>query len=522
MPQSAAWGRKGAHVRPTKTADRPKKTRVAGGAHVRIVEARSLSRISKFALCGAALFSWVTVVVAGAGVGVQPGTTRAAVSALDEETQACSAPSQPCTPLEQLTDQSPLASPVIGDAWPSQSAGPGSSRGPVTLAGAQPVRPAVPSYPTLGPVGATAGPQAAAPTDDLRRPAAPGPSIVSRSLARPPLGVLASSSEPVPPTSSSTATASSSTSSSPKATASPSRSKSASPTPSASRTTSPSASGSPSATASPVVPVVPVSAGGRLSWAPPALSSPTVISLTDGTGTLKLAAGQDYLVRLPTDRPVVMPQGLTISGGRNVVVIGGTIDVAGGYKASNGGTTRRGMYLVGQSGTVFVEGVRFESSTSGTLTEGIDLDQRLGAAVILQNIHLDRLVGTYSTNHADGVQTWAGPRELLIDGLWIDTEYQGMFLLPNQHFTGPMPELFDFRNVSISGGSSAGYMIWKDNQVFPWHLFNVFVSPGSHAIDDRSHYLWDPTNSLSAVIGTASPPAVAGTAGVGYVSPGYQ
>lgn len=517
MPQSAAWGRKGAHVRTTKTPDRPKRTKVASGAHVRIIEARSLSRIGKFALCGAALFSWVTVAVAGAGVGVQLGTTRAAVSAFDQETQACSAPSQSCTSLEQLTDQTPLASPLTGDAWPSQSPGAGSSGRPVTLAGAQPLRPAVPSRPTLGPVGATAGPQAASPTDDLRRPAAQGPSIVSRSLARPPLGVLASSSEPVPPTSSSTATASSS----PKATASPSRSKSASPTPSPSHTTSPSASSSPSATASPVVPVVPVSAGGRLSWAPPALSSPTVISLTDGTGTLKLAAGQDYLVQLPTDRPVVMPQGLTISGGRNVVVIGGTIDVAGGYKAS-GGTTRRGMYLVGQSGTVFVEGVRFESSTSGTLTEGIDLDQRLGAAVILQNIHLDRLVGTFSTNHADGVQTWAGPRELLIDGLWIDSEYQGMFLLPNQHFTGPMPELFDFRNVSITGGSSAGYMIWKDNQVFPWHLFNVFVSPGSHAIADRSHYLWDPTNSLGAVIGTASPPAVAGTAGVGYVSPGYQ
>lgn len=499
-------------MRVIKTPDRPKKTKIARGAHVRIVEARSLSRNSKLALCGAAFFSWVAVVVAGAGVGVHPGITRAAVSASDEQRESCFAPSQPCTSLEQLTDQSPLSSPLIGDAWPSQSAGLGSSSGPVTLAGAQPLRPAVASHPTLGPVGA-AGPQAASPTDNLRRPAAQGPSIVSRTLTRPALGVLASSGAPVLPTSSSTAaassTASSSASSSPKGSASPTR------------TTTPSATGSPSVTTSPVVPVAPVSAGGRLSWAPPALSSPTVISLTDGTGTLKLAAGQDYLVRLPTDRPVVMPQGLTISGGHNVVVIGGTIDVAGGYKAS-GGTTRRGMYLVGQSGTVFVEGVRFESSTSGTLTEGIDLDQRLGAVVILQNIHLDRLVGTYSTNHADGVQTWAGPRELLIDGLWIDTEYQGMFLLPNQHFTGPMPELFDFRNVSITGGSSAGYMIWKDNQVFPWHLFNVFVSPGSHAIDDRSHYLWDPTNSLSAVIGTASPPAVAGTAGVGYVSPGYQ
>ena len=180
------------------------------------------------------------------------------------------------------------------------------------------------------------------------------------------------------------------------------------------------------------------------------------------------------------------------------------------------------MYLKGQSGTVFVEGVRFESSTVGTLTEGVDLDQRLGAVVVLQNIALARLTGSYATNHADGVQTWAGPRKLLIDGLLIDTGYQGMFLLPNQHFTGPKPELFDFRNVSIMGETSSAYLIWKDNQVFPWHLSNVNVSPGLHALAARASYLRDSTHTFDSVNATPSVPAVASMAGVGYRSAGYR
>jgi hypothetical protein len=110
---------------------------------------------------------------------------------------------------------------------------------------------------------------------------------------------------------------------------------------------------------------------------------------------------------------------------------------------------------------------------------------------------------------------------LLIDGLSIDTGYQGMFLLPNQHFAGPKPELFDLRNVSITGQPSSAYMIWKDAQVFPWHLSNVYVSPGTHSLTSRSQFLKDPTQTLGPVIAQSTVPAVASRAGLGYTAAGY-
>jgi hypothetical protein len=247
------------------------------------------------------------------------------------------------------------------------------------------------------------------------------------------------------------------------------------------------------------------------------LKSPEVMQLTDGTGSLKLSTSKDYVLKLPVGKAAYLPKGLDITGGHHVVVIGGQVDVRNGFKASNGEATRRGMYLKGQTGTVYVEGVRFSSSTTGTLTEGIDLDERLGAQVVLQNVRLDHLKGSYAGNHADGVQTWAGPRRLLIDGLSIETDYQGMFLLPNQHFSGPAPELFDFRNISIVGSPGSGYMLWKDDQKFPFKLTNVQVKPGSHSLGDRGSFLWPKGEPLfNGVIATDRPAPVATTAGANY------
>src|SRR5438477_78350 len=77
---------------------------------------------------------------------------------------------------------------------------------------------------------------------------------------------------------------------------------------------------------------------GSASWAPPALSSPVTIQLGDRSTALTLSTTQDYVLKLPTDRAAVMPQGLQIFGGHNVVLIGGAVDVAGGYVSTLGQT----------------------------------------------------------------------------------------------------------------------------------------------------------------------------------------
>jgi hypothetical protein len=261
----------------------------------------------------------------------------------------------------------------------------------------------------------------------------------------------------------------------------------------------------------------------RLSWAPPALAAPTTIQVGNSAATIALKNGRDYVLRLPAGRAAVRPAGLVISGGRNVVLIGGSVDVAGGIRTAIGQLQRRALYLKGQTGTVFLEGVSFFSSTTGSLTEGINLDQRYGATVVLQNIRLARLVGSRDGQHADGLQTWAGPRRLLVDGLFIQTQYQGMFLLPNQQFKkGPKPALFDLRNVSIVGEAGSGYLLWRDRQTFPWRLTNVYVRPGSHKLTSRGRFLWDPAGTFAPVRAVNVVPPVALGAGAVYRTPGYS
>jgi hypothetical protein len=264
-----------------------------------------------------------------------------------------------------------------------------------------------------------------------------------------------------------------------------------------------------------------VQAPRKLSWSPPPLVAPITLAMGNSAATLVLNNARDYLLRLPAVGAAVRPAGLVISGGHNVVLIGGSVDVAGGVRTAGLQVQRRAMYLKGQTGTVFVEGVTFYSSATGTLTEGIDLDQRLGATVVLQNISLARLVGSRTTNHADGVQTWAGPNRLLIDGLSFQTQYQGMFLLPNQLFTGPAPVLFDLRNISIVGEPGSGYLLWRDRQAFPWRISNVSVRPGSLSLTARGLFLWDPLGTFATVRAAGIVPPAVTRSGTGYRSPGY-
>jgi hypothetical protein len=203
----------------------------------------------------------------------------------------------------------------------------------------------------------------------------------------------------------------------------------------------------------------------RLAWPAPRLHSPTVITLTPGRTDLKLDLHRDYVLKLPAGQPLRAPKGLSIYGGHNVVLVGGTLDITGKSGA---------MVLHDQTGVMHIEGIRI---TGPRLMEGIDLSESKGAVVQLENIQIGRVHGSYKTNHADLIQSWAGPRKLLIDGFVGHTDYQGFFLLPNQLYKGPPPQLFDFRNVYIDA-RRGGYALWRsDRPRFPLRLSNVFVSP---------------------------------------------
>ncbi len=202
-----------------------------------------------------------------------------------------------------------------------------------------------------------------------------------------------------------------------------------------------------------------------VAWPAPKLDDPTVIDLTSTMSSgLNLNPAKDYILRLPRGRVLNVPYGFTITGGHNVVMIGGTLNVE---RASGV------MTLNDQTGTVHIEGVRF---TGPHLLEGFDLSESKGATVEFERVYVDTVHGSQSTNHADLIQTWAGPRRLLVDGFMGSTQYQGFFLLPNQHYNGPPPQQFDLRNVYID--DHGGYAVWlQSTPKVPVHVSNLYVTP---------------------------------------------
>jgi hypothetical protein len=201
-------------------------------------------------------------------------------------------------------------------------------------------------------------------------------------------------------------------------------------------------------------------AGPKLAWAPPALRAPQTIHVTAARAKLKLDPRRDYRIVLPRT-PVRVAGGLTISGGHNVVLRGGQVTVPWQGARPASGSTRRGLYLTGQSGTVHVEGLRL----SGDLGDGIDLDERNGATVQLENIRVDRVTARdtkkFSDTHPDVVQSWAGPKVLRIDRLSATTDYQGFFLLPDQFAKGTTSRV-DLRHVDLVGSRTSAYLLWRD------------------------------------------------------------
>ncbi len=271
----------------------------------------------------------------------------------------------------------------------------------------------------------------------------------------------------------------------------------------------------PSADAATAVSLTPVTiTSPKLPRRPPTLTKPITIRVTDEMGELKLSRSRDYRIVLPTNRAWKNARGLFITGGHNVVVLGGTVDVRGGWKDGSGRIVKRAAYFRDSTGIVHVEGVRFLSSTTQRMTEGIDLALP-GAYLRLFNIRISSLLtGSQGTNHADVIQAWAGPRSLLVDGLTAATQYQGMFLTPQQRSSASVG-LYDLRRVWIDGRSAA-YLLWRTGS-FPVRTSEVHVTGSTR----QSSGLWPNRSSWPYVKASRPARVFGGTAGFGYTSPGY-
>jgi hypothetical protein len=257
--------------------------------------------------------------------------------------------------------------------------------------------------------------------------------------------------------------------------------------------------------------------GRKLTWAPPHLSAPQKVEVTSANSSLNLDPKRDYVVKLP-GHALSLPNGVSINGGHNVVIVGGQIVVPKSAPNAKPGSTGRGLFIGNQTGTVHVEGLRLSGPG---LTEGIDLAQPAGATVQLENVRVDEILYPASLKtHPDVIQTWAGPKELRVDGLTATTHYQGFFLHPEQFGKVPV-RMFDLRNVDITGLARSAYLLWEATP-FPHRATNVWVH---NSIRRPARFeLW-PTAKAWPGVRIAPPPGDAAAkvtaAGAGYRSPGY-
>jgi hypothetical protein len=298
---------------------------------------------------------------------------------------------------------------------------------------------------------------------------------------------------------------------------------------------------------------------GKLTWAPPALTAPTAITInsdiikargTDGHRWY-LDNTKDYEITIGT---VNTSYGVVIAGGRNVVIKGGyiTIPWAGTYTSNAAAYSdmakRRALLVANQTGTVHIEGLLIDNAL-GDLTEGIQI-QSPNANVQIQNVRIENVhardqVG-YTDNHPDCVQPM-GVKALRIDKFTCSTDGQAFYL---DNGDGPIVNV-DMRRTNVSGTVNTYpylfHRIQRDN-TYPTSLSDVWVNPqpGDSLFNSVSNVLlvggaYDGryTATISADVTTASwpDPSLSGgikrgtpvggdfaprsSVGLNYVSPGY-
>jgi hypothetical protein len=279
----------------------------------------------------------------------------------------------------------------------------------------------------------------------------------------------------------------------------------------------------------------------------------------------------DYRIHLPTSGPLV--GGITITGGRNVQIIGGEIDLT--YPCSNDESDCMGIYIAKKSpGAVFVEGVWIHnpahigrtcpggaSSTSQTCSsgDGIDINTTANGVInvniiTLENIRVDGISGCSGfSDHADVFQPYQAPDDTIqIDRMTGVTNCQGFMLDPDLAYsvwhTFPSSIMIQDTNIDVTSNPYSdkgnGYTWWltRGCKSGPLSLSDDYASgpptdPTQASVwpDPRDHICgarysggavsWTEVR-IKGLIRIGTPPGgdfvPLGAAGLGYRSSGYR
>jgi hypothetical protein len=280
-----------------------------------------------------------------------------------------------------------------------------------------------------------------------------------------------------------------------------------------------------------------------LAWAPPVLSNPVSVEVSNANHRLYLDNSRDYRLTVVE----TLTRDLWIDGGRNVVVIGGRVSIttlgSGNSYWDNTAVKLRGG---DPAGTIHVEGLFVDGPY---VNDGIAI--ATGRNVQIQNVRVERARDEIKGGHADCLQVQQGVGHLRMDGFTCTTGRQGIFLGDD---TWPPTTSADLRRVNIdaAGGKHLLFQIRPAHPVAlrdvwlgvapgftPWAPFGYWVFPqkdgrtlaGTYDRRRRSvvsrdgKRLWFVGSNIEGVVRKGGPPlgdfVPSGLAGMSYASPGY-
>ncbi len=270
---------------------------------------------------------------------------------------------------------------------------------------------------------------------------------------------------------------------------------------------------------------------GTLSWAPPAnWNNFTTKTVPASGGTISLANDTDYKLVAPE----IITGPVTITGGRNIVWIGGVFGGRTTMPSGSYDSTNRGIRLYDGADvarTVHFEGLWFKPGTYLSDAIQIAIRSNNSVRVVVQNVRVDSYTyGTQAGVHADTIQAWGGPTTLLIDSLTAkNVTYQGFYLDPQDGRTLPTGsrEAWVTRRVNLEGNSaltgSTSYMLTNRRPDFTNMINDRVYTNGSSKNSTDTYANW-PSAGLTQ---NATPPGgdwVPASLWIGttYTSPGYQ
>jgi hypothetical protein len=292
---------------------------------------------------------------------------------------------------------------------------------------------------------------------------------------------------------------------------------------------------------------------------------------TGANQSVVLESDHDYRIHLPADRP--LRGGIQLlNAGRNVIIIGGEIELT--FPCSDDDSACHGIMISKPfgAGEVYIEGVRIRNparippscetdgmpcSTGDGIVDADDPDHPTD--VTLQNVRVDGISGcSGGPDHADIFQPYYAPDQRIhIDHLTGTTNCQGLTVHPGLAYQdhGRYAEEIVMKNVNVYAapnpylGDGNRYVAWLTYALGcksgPVTLENFYAQQPDGDLDQSAwpdtnqprgcESVWDPEKKqlsfpespqITGVITYGTPPGgdfvPIGTAGLDYVSPGYQ